>query len=125
MDRIYDLGPVPRPAVVQLVYADGTQSAWYLLESSTAEPPDGVVGMVIRQLPVYPRDYPAGNDPGWGNKDGAAFQPPGEAAGGRAEVRGRERFQPVIQELRNVRNILNGAADALCVMFDQHIPFTS
>lgn len=96
MERSYDLGPVPRPAVVQFIRPDGTQSAWYALAGDVIEPPEGVAAVVIRQLPVFPADYPAGDEPGWGNKEGgynAVIVPPGEGAETRVEVRGRERFQ--------------------------------
>lgn len=89
--RKYDLGVTPRPVVVQFVYADGRMSAPYAVETQLLEVPEGVLSVEIRQLPVYPLDFPAGDEPGWGNDD-----PPeglGEAAEARVEVRGRERFQ--------------------------------
>jgi hypothetical protein len=94
MGRTYDLGVMPRPVVVQLIRADGTKSALYALASRLVEVPEGVAAVVIRQLPVFPGDYPAGDEPGWGNRsDGEPSRLPGEGAEARVEVRGRERFQ--------------------------------
>ena len=94
MGRIYDLGPMPRPVVAQFIRADGAQSALYALEGPLIEVPDGVSAVVIRQLPVFPQDYPDGDEPGWGNGDAVAgFRLPGEGSEARVEVRGRERFR--------------------------------
>ena len=91
----YDLGPTPRPPVVRFTYTDGSVSAPYFLDRSVLEVPDGVASVEIRHLPVYPHDYPAANEPGWGHKDGSGAQDlrPGEEAVTRVEVRGREHFQ--------------------------------
>lgn len=89
--RQYDLGLTPRPAVVQFVYADGRMSAPYAIETQLLEVPEDVLSVEIRQLPVYPQDFPAGDEPGWGNDDSPEGL--GEAAVARMEVRGRERFQ--------------------------------
>ena len=92
--RQYDLGLTPRPAVVQFVYADGRMSAPYAIETQLLEVPEGVLSVEIRQLPVYPLDFPAGDEPGWGNEPaevcGFRLGEPSEA---RVQVRGRERFQ--------------------------------
>ena len=92
--RQYDLGVTPRPAVVRFVYADGRMSAPYAIETQLLEVPEGVLSVEIRQLPVYPQDFPAGDEPGWGNEPSAAgdfrLGVPSET---RIKVRGREQFQ--------------------------------
>ena len=93
--RQYDLRPAPRPTVAQFVYPDGRRSAAYAVDSPVLEVPEGVLSVEIRQLPLYPQDWPAGDEPGWGNDSDPERL--GEAAEARAEVRaevrGRERFQ--------------------------------
>ena len=89
--RTYDLRPAPRPVVARFTYLDGTVSADYAIDSPVLEVPDGVLAVEIRQLPLYPMDYRAGDEPGWGNEGGPAERL-GEAAITTAEVRGHERF---------------------------------
>lgn len=92
--RTYDLGPAPRPPVVQFVYADGRRSAVYALEHQLLEVPEDVLAVEIRHLPVYPADYPQADEPGWGHVDDvAADARPGEGAAARVRVRSREHFQ--------------------------------
>lgn len=91
--RTYDLGPVPRPAGVQFTYQDGRKSAVYALADPVLVVPDGVLAAEIRQFPIYPVDWPAADEPGWGNDAGAPLDLPGEGATTRAEVRGPERFR--------------------------------
>lgn len=95
MGRVYELGQAPRPPVARFTHDDGTVSAFYVIEGSSIEIPDGVVAVEIRQLPVFPQDYPAADEPGWGLKDGSAAPPdaPGDGAAVRVQVRGREHFQ--------------------------------
>ena len=87
----YDLRPAPRPCVVRFTYQDGTVSAEYAIDAPVLEVPDGVLAAEIRQLPIYPLDYPKGDEPGWGNEGGPAERL-GEAAVAHAEVGGHERF---------------------------------
>lgn len=92
MPSHYDLGPSPRPPVVRFTYADGTISADYFVTTPVLEVPDGVLSVEIRQLPVYPQDFPAGDDPRWLHKDGATMARSGPPVA-HAEVRGAARFQ--------------------------------
>lgn len=99
MGQIYDLGLRPRPVLVRFVRDDLSTSAGYIVQGQLLEIPDGVIAVDIMQMPLYPRDYPQGDDPGWGNTGsrgaatGAPSVRPGEGTVTRVEVRGRERFR--------------------------------
>jgi hypothetical protein len=88
MGKIYDLGQLPRPALVRFIRSNGSTSVDYLVTALRFELPDDVVAAEIRHAPCFPYDYPAADEPGWGTEaqDGGAVQ--------RVQVRGRDRFQP-------------------------------
>jgi hypothetical protein len=83
------LGPAPRVPVARFTLADGTVTAWYVVPPDF-EPPDGAVGVDVRQLPGYPGDWPAAEDPSWLNDEP---QPMLARAPARPEVRGPDRFR--------------------------------
>jgi hypothetical protein len=98
--RTYDLGPVPRPALVRFLREDGSSSAPYIVRGHLVAIPPGVAAIDITQMPVYPDDYPAGDEPGWGNdpgRNGRTGVPqdirPGDGSVTRTEVRGPDRFR--------------------------------
>lgn len=92
------LGPTPRPALVRFLRDDGSSSAAYIAEARDFDIPDGVAAVEISQMPLYPRDYPAGDEPGWGNDDDrrahvAQDLRPEDGSVTRVEVRGPEHFR--------------------------------
>lgn len=99
MGQIYDLGPRPRPVLVRFTRDDLSTSADYIVQGQPLEIPDGVIAVEIMQMPFFPRDYPQGDNPGWGNSgsrgavSGAPSVRPGEGTVTRVEVRGPERFR--------------------------------
>jgi hypothetical protein len=87
--RTYDLGPRPRPVVIRIVREDGSISAPYLFYGEKLATPPEAMAIEIWQMPIYDIDYPAADDPGWGNKTGAGVTWPAPGAGvvTRVEVR--------------------------------------
>lgn len=98
--RIYDLGPTPRPVLVRFLRDDGSSSAPYIVRGNSVVAPPGTAAMDISQMPVYPDDWPAGDEPGWGNdpgRNGRTAVPQdvqaGEGSVTRVEVRGPGHFR--------------------------------
>jgi hypothetical protein len=76
--------------VARFTRDDGTVSAWYVVQPGFT-PPAGVVAVEVVQVPGFPADYPAAEDPSWLNEPGGAGFAPRRSVP--PEVRRPERFR--------------------------------